>query len=145
MKMKNIKKYVFVICLLLLVGSGYAQNGVKVIVNDNNDISTISSEQLSRLFLKKTTKWDNGTKVSPVDLAANSDVRETFTNSIHGKSISAINAYWQKKIFTGKGVPPVELQSEKEIIDFVRSNPGAVGYVSAGTNTAGVKTITVKN
>jgi ABC-type phosphate transport system substrate-binding protein len=143
--MKNIKKYVFVICLLLFVGSGYTQSNIKVIVNENNDVTSISSEQLSRLFLKKTTKWDNGIKVSPVDLAANSDVRETFTNSIHGKSISAINAYWQKKIFTGKGVPPVELQNEKEIIDFVRSNPGAVGYVSAGTSTSGVKTVTVKN
>lgn len=142
--MKNIKKYLLVICLFLLAGSGFAQNSkVKIIVNEDNDITSVTSNQLSRLFLKKATKWDNGVKVSPADLSANSDTRVLFTKSIHGKSISAINAYWQKKIFTGKGVPPVELQNDKEIIDFVRSNPGAIGYVSAKANTPGVKVLKV--
>jgi len=144
--MKNIKKYLLVICLLLFVGTGYTQNSsIKIVVNEKNDKTSISSNQVSRLFLKKATKWGNGVKVSPVDLAAGSNIRELFTKSIHGKSISAINAYWQKKIFTGKGVPPVELQNDKEIIEFVRSNPGAVGYVSAGANTSGVRVIKITN
>jgi len=143
--MKNIKKYIFVICLLLLAGSGYAQQGnIKIIANDNVDITSVSKDQLSRLFLKKTTKWDNGVKVTPVDLVTDSDVRQNFTQNIHKKSISAINAYWQKKIFTGKGVPPVELQSDKEVIEFVSSTPGAIGYVSASASLQGVKTISIK-
>jgi ABC-type phosphate transport system substrate-binding protein len=143
--MKNIKKYIFVICLLLLAGSGYAQQGtIRIIANDNVDIASVNKDQLSRLFLKKTTKWDNGVKVTPVDLAADSDVRQNFTQNIHKKSISAINAYWQKKIFTGKGVPPVELQSDKEVIEFVSSTPGAIGYVSASASLQGVKTISIK-
>ena len=141
--MKNFKKYLIVISLLLLAGSAYAQNNIKIIVNTSNEVTSISKEQLSRLFLKKTTKWDNGTKVSPVDFGANSEVRGKFTKSIHGKSVSAIKAYWQKKIFTGKGVPPVELQNDKDVLEFVRSNPGAIGYVSSGANTSAVKVITV--
>ena len=69
--------------------------------------------------------------------------KENFTKKIHGKSISAINAYWQKKIFTGKGVPPIEQSSEKDVIEFVKNNPGAIGYVSANTNTSGVKVLKV--
>lgn len=142
--MKSIIKYSFIVCLLLLAVSGYSQeNKIKIIVNENNTITSLSSDQVSRLFLKKTTKWDNGIKVSPVDLSANSDIRELFTKNIHGKSISAINAYWQKKIFTGKGVPPIEQQSEKDVINFVRSNPGAIGYVSASTNTGDVKVLKI--
>jgi len=143
--MKNIKKYIFVICLLLLAGSGYAQQAnIKIIANDNVDITSVSKDQLSRLFLKKTTKWDNGVKVTPVDLAGDSEVRQNFTQNIHKKSISAINAYWQKKIFTGKGVPPVELQNDKEVIEFVSSTPGAIGYVSASASLNGVKTLSIK-
>lgn len=142
--MKNIRKYLIVFGLLLLAGSAYAQNGqVKIIVNKNNAITSISTDQASRMFLKKTTKWDNGQQVIPVDLPSDSDTRQKFTKSIHGKNISAINAYWQKKIFTGKGVPPVEQQNDKDVIDFVRSNPGAIGYVSVHTNTAGVKVLKV--
>jgi ABC-type phosphate transport system substrate-binding protein len=140
--MKNMMQYIIIISLFLFVGAGFSQN-IKIIVNKDNDISSISKDQLSRFFLKKSTKWDNGNKVTPVDLTTNSDARESFTKRIHGKSVSAINAYWQKKIFTGKGVPPVELQSDAEIVEFVSSNPGAVGYVSAGANTAAVKVINI--
>lgn len=142
--MKNIKKYLIVIGLLLIAGSGYAQDrNIKIIVNESNDIRSISRDKVSRIFLKKTTKWDDGVKVSPVDLASTSDIREAFSQSVHGKSISAINAYWQKKIFTGKGVPPIEQSSEKDVIEFVKKNPGAIGYVSANTNTTGVKVLKV--
>ena len=142
--MKNIKRYAFIVCLFLLAVSGYTQeSNFKIIVNEGNEINSITSDQVSRIFLKKMTKWDNGVKISPVDLAASSDLRENFTKKIHGKSISAINAYWQKKIFTGKGVPPIEQSSEKDVIEFVKNNPGAIGYVSANTNTSGVKVLKV--
>ena len=57
--MKKIQKYIFLICLFLLVASGYSQNRnqLKIIVNKDNAITSISQDQLSRLFLKKTTKW----------------------------------------------------------------------------------------
>lgn len=33
--------------------------------------------------------------------------------------------------FIGKGTPPPELPSSGEIIRFVQSNPGGIGYVDA--------------
>jgi ABC-type phosphate transport system substrate-binding protein len=118
---------------------------VKIIVNKDNAISSISQDQLSRIFLKKSTKWENGNKVVPVDLTKQHKTRTVFSKSIHGKSVSAIQAYWQKKIYTGKGVPPAEQKNDQAVVVFVRSNPGAIGYISSSTSTSGVKVIKITN
>jgi len=115
----------------------------KVIVNDENPVSALTKDNVSNFFLKKTIKWDNGSKVEPVDLGADSDTRKSFSDNIHGKAVSAIKAYWQKKIFSGKGIPPSEKNSDAEVIAFVKSKPGAIGYVSAGTSTSGVKVVKI--
>ena len=142
MKRIIIMLVLFAITLGLSTGV-YAQN-FKVIVNTDNTVKEITKKQLDKIFLKKSTKWDDDTKIKPVNLDQESDVRESFSKDVHRKNVSAIKAYWQKQIFTGKGVPPVEKSNDEEIVEFIKSNPGAIGYVSSGANTNGVNTVTVK-
>ena len=80
----------------------------------------------------------------PVDLSANSPVREAFSLAIHERDVNAVKSYWQRQIFSGRGVPPPEKASDSEVLAFVRANPGAVGYVSSGTAVgSGVKVLEV--
>jgi hypothetical protein len=58
--------------------------------------------------------------------------------------VSGVYSYWQNVIFSGRGVPPVELDSDLSVVAFVRSNAGAVGYVRPGTALRGVKTLSVR-
>jgi hypothetical protein len=60
------------------------------------------------------------------------------------KSVSSIKAYWQQQIFSGRDVPPPEKQSEAEVLEFVRSNATAIGYVSpVAVLPRGVRVLTV--
>lgn len=121
---------------LLLVMAGRAvsaDSGFIVIVNASNPAESVSPEELSRMFLKKTVRWQDGSRVQPVDLIDSSPVRARFSRAVHGKDTSAIKAYWQKQIFSGRGVPPAELGSAAEVVAFVGANRGAVGYVADGT------------
>ena len=54
-----------------------------------------------------------------------------------------VESYWQAQVFSGRDTPPVSLGSDAAVIDYVRSHPGAVGYVSRSASANGVKTITV--
>lgn len=142
--MNKTKKIIGILLFLHIIGLSFAQE-YKIIINDDNPISSITIDKLDKIFLKKVTKWNDGSKINPVNLTAESTVREKFTQTVHDKKISAINAYWQKQIFTGKGVPPVEKKSDQNVIQYIKANPGAIGYVSASANTAGVKVIQVAN
>ncbi len=112
-----------------------AQTGgsFKVVVNPSNQVSEISTAELSRLFLKKTTRWDRGSKVLPVDQLPRSSVRIDFSQAIHRKGVDAVKSYWQTQLFSGIATPPLELASDAEVLSYVRSNAGAIGYVSKGT------------
>lgn len=103
----------------------------KVVVNKSNPVTTLTKSELSRLFLKKTIVWQGGGEVQPVDLGEDSDARQAFSKQVLGKDISAVKGYWQQLIFTGRGVPPIEKQSEAEVLAFVSANRNAIGYVSA--------------
>lgn len=116
----------------------------KVIVNNANGKSSLAKKELVQLFMKKTPQWSDGTPVVAVDQTEKSTVRERFTQEIHGKSVSAVKSYWQQQIFSGRDVPPVEKSSDAQVIAFVKQNPGAIGYVAAGADTAGVKVVTVQ-
>ena len=121
-----------------------AQQGFVVIVHPSNPVSSLSADALARMFLKKTLKWEGGNRVEPVDLAASSAVRARFSQAVHGKATAAISAYWQKMIFSGREVPPAELGTAAEVIAFVASHRGGVGYVAEGTALGeGVKAIRI--
>ncbi|HXE57809.1 MAG TPA: hypothetical protein VNK43_07405 [Gemmatimonadales bacterium] len=116
---------------------------LRVIVHESNPVAELPRAEVSRLFLKRTTRWADGRPVQPVDQAAKSPVHHDFCRLIHGRQPSAVRHYWQQMIFSGRAVPPPEKASDAEVLAFVRANPGAVGYVSAAAPIAGVRELTV--
>lgn len=124
-------------------GSGAAEPFV-VIVNAANPKSTMGVEELSDAFLKKMQRWPQGDEVMPVDLTEESKIRESFSRLALQKSTAAVKAYWQKMIFSGREVPPPEKASGAEVVVYVRSNRGAIGYVAADTPLgSGVKVVRI--
>jgi len=116
-----------------------------VIVNAANPLASMPRDDVAKLFLKKTVAWQSGQAASPVELPAAAKAREAFARTVLNKSISQVKSYWQQQIFSGRDVPPPEKQSENDVVAFVRSNPGAIGYVSKGVDIGrGVKALSVE-
>ena len=145
--MKHFFGFLIVLIILLMIGSLFSQSPIsyKVIVNQDNPVSQLTKDKVSKLLLKKTTKWENGDKVEPIDLKTDSNIRKSLSKTVHGKSVSAIKAYWQKKIFSGKGIPPAEKKNDADVISYVKAKSGGIGYVSLNTNTNGVKVVKISN
>lgn len=95
-------------------------------------------------FLKKTTRWESGETIRPVDLRPAATTRKRFTERVLKRSVGAVRSYWQQRIFSGRDVPPPELDSDDEVLAFVAKYPGAVGYVSGSTKLKGVKELAVQ-
>lgn len=140
------KRIAFLLLALALLpfGTEASAQEFQVVVNAGNSVSSISADDLSRIFLKKSVKWAGGASAVAVDLKAGDATREAFSQAIHGRGASAIASYWQQQIFAGKEVPPEEMGAAADVIAFVASNPGAVGYVPAGQDLgSGVKALNV--
>ena len=117
-----------------------------VIVNSANPVQALSRDQLSKLFLKKTPRWPGGREALPVDLAGRTVVRSSFSEAVHRKSVVAINSYWRQQIYAGRDVPPPAMRSERDVVEFVRSTPDAIGYVSTQAELGrSIKIVTVQH
>ena len=118
--------------------------GFKVIVNPANPTSSVERRFLVDAFLKRTTRWPHDETIRPVDLAPSSDTRRRFSDEVLKRSVAAVKNYWQQMVFSGQNIPPVELDSDEQVVRFVLRNPGGVGYVSAGANIEGAKVLSVR-
>ncbi|MFN2571785.1 MAG: substrate-binding domain-containing protein [Gemmatimonadales bacterium] len=103
-----------------------------LIVHASNPVARLSRDQVSRIFLRKVTQWDNHQPVLPIDQTAESPVRLTFTKQVHQRTIASVQTWWQQQTFAGVAVAPPERASDSEVLDYVRKYPGAIGYVRAG-------------
>jgi ABC-type phosphate transport system substrate-binding protein len=130
--------------ILLAIASPSMAAGYKVIVNSSRGASEMTKQHVSDLFMKRTAQWEDGSPVVPVDLAADNPVRELFSKEVHGKAPAAVKSYWNQQVFSGRAVPPVENTTDTEVIDFVRRNKNAIGYVSDTADVSAVKVVTVK-
>jgi ABC-type phosphate transport system substrate-binding protein len=102
----------------------------KVIVNVANPETTISTERLSTLFLKNVRKWTNGTPVLPVDQSTTAPARIAFSKDVFDQPVMAIQSYWQDQMAHGREGPPPGKGSDREVMAYVETNVGAIGYVS---------------
>jgi ABC-type phosphate transport system substrate-binding protein len=141
--MKNIATLFF----LVLAGMGAAVTAsaadIKVIANPSVGASSVSTDELKSVFLATKTSLSDGTHVEPV-LEKDGPAHETFLKEFIGKTDSAFETYYRSLVFTGKASMPKTTASDADMVAYVAKTKGAIGYVSAGASTAGVKTLEVK-
>lgn len=104
--------------------------GFVLVVNAENDSPALPRATVALMFLHRAA-WPSGVAAVPVDQVERSPTRVEFTKTVHGKSVTAVKAYWQQRIFSGQDVPPLEKSSDADVLAFVQANRAAIGYVAA--------------
>jgi ABC-type phosphate transport system substrate-binding protein len=136
------------VAAVLLAGAApvvTADASFRVIVHPQVKGNQIPRAALSSIFLKQAPRWGDGSAALPVDQSVRSSVRLAFSNDVLQQGIVQVQVYWQRRMAAGQVPPPVKT-SDEEIISFVASTPGAIGYVSATTPLpASVREVAIVN
>ena len=133
-----------VAALLTSVRSTAAGEGFVIVVNQANSLTHSTRADVSKVFLRRTPAWPSGVAATPCDLSGTSPIRKTFSESVHGKPVWVIVAFWQQEIASGRSRPPSVCASEEAALKAVRESAGAVAYVSERTPLgSGVKVLAV--
>jgi ABC-type phosphate transport system substrate-binding protein len=126
-----------------LVQEAHAAAAFRVIVHPDVKGAQIPRAVLSAIFLKQALKWGDGRPVVPVDQSVQSAVRRQFSADVLKQGIVEVQVYWQRRITAGQVPPPVKT-SDEDVVAFVASTPGAIGYVSSSATLPGtVREVTV--
>jgi len=120
-----------------------AEIDLKIIVNATVTASTISSDDVARIFLITKTSLSDGSHVDPV-IEREGPTYRAFLKKYIGKTDSALTVYYRRLVFTGKAGMPTTLKSGADVVACVAKCKSAIGFVSADTNTSDVKILVVK-
>lgn len=98
------------------------------------------------IYLGKVPRWGDRTPITPVDQSTRSAVRAAFAKGALSMPIGTFQSYWVRRVLASGQMPPVVKESDQDVIAFVGSTPGAIGYVSANAAIGeGVRVLTLIN
>ncbi|GAB2180595.1 hypothetical protein DLREEDagrD3_08180 [Denitratisoma sp. agr-D3] len=135
--MKSMLKSLRLASLALVLASP-AWAGVVVIGNAN--LAKLNPTQVERIYTGRTIEV-NGVAVQPVDAVQGSALRKRFLETYLQQDEAKYIGYWTVRRYIGKGVPPREIGSVAELLDYVQNTPGAIGYVDESELRPGVNVL----
>ncbi len=133
------------LALLMALPGPAPGEGFTVVAHPETQFSSVTRGELSKIFLGRLRTWSDGTPAVPIDQAPERAVRQRFSRAVLGRSVVMVEVYWKRMIFSGRGVPPDEVENDRRVLEFVRQRPGAVGYIDAATQPAGVRTLALED
>lgn len=124
---------------LALSVSAFAE--IAVIVSSTSSVSTLTEDDVSRIFLGKSNSFPGGGQAVPINQDEGSSVRDKFNEGVCKKNAAQYKAYWSQLVFTGKGTPPKDAGTDAAVKTLIAANPNMIGYVDAKVVDASVKVV----
>lgn len=120
---------------LAMTGAANA-SGYVVIANQSLAGVELSAGEVKQIFLGTKTQI-SGKHVESV-MARSGAAHRQFASDCLGKTEAGLQNYFRMLIFTGKGSIPRSFATAAEIVEYVAHTEGAIGYVGADADLAGV-------
>lgn len=127
-------------CVALLLLAGLLRADPVVVVSATSAVDTLTRDEARQVFNGQTHRI-GGATIKPLDLPSASQHRQSFYQQLMGKSADQMKSYWARMIFTGRGMPPREVSSTREMEMLVGSNRHFIGYLDAEKVTAELKVV----
>lgn len=130
--------------LALALSSGAVEAAdLAVIVSARSPVVTLRPDQVVEIFLSQSNRFPDGTEAVAVDLSLGSALRDEFYGKVARRSPALMKAHWSRLIFTGRGQPPAEVDSNAAMRKLIADNPGMIGYVDRLALDASVRAVLI--
>lgn len=137
----NTMKYAYLSIILLLAAMGANALEIVIIANSQNT-NSLSRETIAQIYTGNKSTWPDGSRIVACDQKMESQAAKAFLSVYPRKSTADYQALWMEKMLSGAANPPKSLGSDNDVIEFVASNKGAIGYVAKESVTGKVKDVT---
>lgn len=129
------------IALLWLLACASARAELVVVVNARSGVAAMTRNEVINVFFGRYREFFNGIEAQPVDIADSHPDRARFYLALVGKDLSEVNAYWSRQTFSGRMQPPPKVSSPEEVIKWVASRPGGIGFIELSKADARVRIV----
>lgn len=114
-----------------------------LIVPASNPQHAMTQKEAVDLFMGRTRAFANGDFALVFDLPRDSPPRAAFYQLLTGMSPAQVNSYWARLMFSGQSMPPQSLPDEAAMINIVKRNPSAIGWVTREPTDKQLRTVLI--
>ncbi|WP_374088661.1 hypothetical protein [Methylomicrobium lacus] len=107
-----------------------AARAAVIIVNDSVPAKRYSRDDARAIFAMRQRLWPNGEPIKVFTLADDDPIHKDFVKNTLHMYPHQFRRVWDRMTYTGTGIAPIELDSEREMIEKIMNTPNAIGYVN---------------
>jgi len=128
MKFKKLIIYMIFNILCSYAGSALADEK-KLIILASDNIESISLDTISNLYAFRQKLMPNSQRAQLTSLPLNSADTIGFTQKFFNYYPYQLKRIWDQAIFSGKARRPKQFDNTDDLLDFIKSNNNAIGYL----------------
>ena len=117
---------------------------MEIIANPKGATEYLDASTLRGIFGMRLSRWPDGTPIRVYVLPDDNPVHAKFTKRILNTYPHQLRRNWDRLVFSGTGNAPIQVESEQEMLDRIRTIPGSIGYIESGKESANVRVIKVR-
>lgn len=131
MKIKGV-----LLTLIALAFSPLAQSEIVLVTQAGSPVTALTENQLKQLY-QGGTRVVNGVVVTVLDSPRDSELYRAFYRAALNKSPAQMRSLWARLTFTGKGTPPLTVDSASDLRTMLSSGDRTyLGYLDSSDVTA---------
>lgn len=112
----------------------------EIVVIGNSNVPKMDAATIQKVYTGKFISVA-GVGVTPVGTKPGNATRNRFLQEFLNQDEDKYTAYWTVRRYIGKGAPPTELASAADVINYVQSTPGALGYIDESELRQGMNVV----
>ncbi len=126
-QMANIVMIRLALCLAVVLCPALAHGQVVVVIGNAN-VKKVDATSVLRIYTGRTSEID-GAAVYAVNAPTGTAIRNRFLSSCLQQDESRYTAHWTVRKYVGKGTSPREFARSTDVLNYVTTTPGAIGYL----------------
>jgi len=111
-----------------------------VVVSSQNN-AHISGDDVMKIFLGKKKRLTDGGEIVPIMQKTSATISKKFSSVILKKTIAQFRSYWSRMMFSGKGYPPKQYESDVAVKKKISENKKYIGIITMSAVDDSVKVV----
>ena len=118
-----------------------AADTIYVVVSAQSPVRAVAQKDVLALYTGRTRTLPGGEAATPLDQQHDGPARADFYLALTGMDIARINSYWARLHFTGQVQPPRTVENDVAVIQRLRADPTAIGYLTREPSDGSVRVV----
>jgi hypothetical protein len=128
--------------LSLLTSAAYAAD--VVVTNPRNAHAALPLSSLRAIFSMRLNTWPDGSQVTVFTLPDRHPAHIRFSRTVLKMLPYRLRREWDRQVFSGTGIAPIEVRDETEMRRRIARTPGSIGYLDEELVDETVRTLVIQ-